>query len=70
MSEHTTGATEGPDTTSGTETAQAEDQPSWAGAMAQIDAEIKELQEMLAKRRIAAASEDHTAGFDDPDSVA
>lgn len=44
------------------------DQPSWAGAMAQIDAEIAELQEMLAKRRAETAAMDRDE--EDPDSVA
>lgn len=52
MSEHTTEA----------------GQPSWAGAMAQIDAEIAELQEMLAKRRAETAAMDRAA--EEPDSVA
>lgn len=81
MPEHTSGATDGNQTGYGTETSQpdqdtqADGQPSWAGAMAQIDAEIAELQEMLAKRRIEAAEADEAdpetgPRDDEPDSVA
>lgn len=76
MPEHTSGATDG--NKAGTETSQPDQdtqaggQPSWAGAMAQIDAEIAELQEMLAKRRMEGAEADtETEPRDDePDSVA
>lgn len=56
-----------------TPTTAEEGQPGWAGAMAQIDAEIAELQDMLAKRREAAraeAAELVEAEENGPDSVA
>lgn len=67
MPEHTTGAAENVDTPM-PESSDQGGQPSWAGAMAQIDAEIAELQQMLAKRRAESAA--LAAEDDGPDSVA
>lgn len=47
--------------------------PNWAGAMAQIDAEIDELRALLARRRAAeeaAASRDDGPGDGPDDAVA
>ena len=67
MPEHTSGAPA--DVDASTPPAEQTGQPSWAGAMAQIDAEIKELQEMLARRRRESLADLEDAETD-PDSVA
>lgn len=89
MPDQTTGAAEDTGTT-GAETARSDQTEStgpqgWAGAMAQIDAEIAELQQMLASRRAAAqeadgvdvttgadltGSTDVTGGAEEPDAIA
>lgn len=65
MSEYSTPVSTGTGT-DGERADDGADAPNWAGAMAQIDAEIDELRALLARRRAA----DEVSADDGPDDVA